>query len=318
MTVLVNNRLPEPGRFKDTTVKTYLESLLGVLSLNNSNAQTLLTKLEPLLNTRFGPNPPVDAEHGMFWLDNGNDPAWTLKLYTPDGWYDILYINVSTGIIKGGLWAVNTNGGNTINGLLEIIGLAGDDIYQLKLTASSGQTDKIFIAEQSTGADLFTIGNGGETKITGNAVVDSFSDIITLRVQGHSTQTNPLLTLETSSGTDVMTVDNSGKITAGGLRTGTFTLGVDTANSFTAAIDSGFLFVHTEGESQRVIAQFKTSGTALMNAIHSSSEYQQTTGALTGTTGLSNKVTISAHTDGKIYIENRNGSSKTINFTILG
>ena len=33
------------------------------------------------------------------------------------------------------------------------------------------------------------------------------------------------------------------------------------------------------------------------------------TGAKTGTTGTDGKVTVSAHTDGKIYIENRSGGA---------
>jgi len=42
-----------------------------------------------------------------------------------------------------------------------------------------------------------------------------------------------------------------------------------------------------------------------------------TTGALTGTTGADAKVTISAHSDGKIYIENRRGFSANWNYLII-
>ena len=43
-----------------------------------------------------------------------------------------------------------------------------------------------------------------------------------------------------------------------------------------------------------------------------------TTGALTGTTGTSGNFTISTHTDGKIYLENRTGTSKSIRLFTSG
>jgi len=43
-----------------------------------------------------------------------------------------------------------------------------------------------------------------------------------------------------------------------------------------------------------------------------------TTGALTGTTGVDGHVTISPHTDGKIYIENRRGGNLPIGITLSG
>lgn len=43
-----------------------------------------------------------------------------------------------------------------------------------------------------------------------------------------------------------------------------------------------------------------------------------TTGALTGTTGTDGKFTVSAHTDGKLYFENRSGSAIAIGITFLG
>ena len=42
-----------------------------------------------------------------------------------------------------------------------------------------------------------------------------------------------------------------------------------------------------------------------------------TTGALTGTTGTDAKITVSAHTDGKIYIENRIGGARNWAYLVL-
>jgi len=43
-----------------------------------------------------------------------------------------------------------------------------------------------------------------------------------------------------------------------------------------------------------------------------------TTGALTGTSGAVGNVTMSVHTDGLLYIENRSGSSRSYNLTLFG
>ena len=43
-----------------------------------------------------------------------------------------------------------------------------------------------------------------------------------------------------------------------------------------------------------------------------------TTGELTGSTGSDGDLTFSAHTDGRIYVENRTGSSRTVKLTFLG
>jgi hypothetical protein len=42
-----------------------------------------------------------------------------------------------------------------------------------------------------------------------------------------------------------------------------------------------------------------------------------TTGVLTGTTGTDAKITVSAHTDGKIYIENRIGAARNWAYLVL-
>lgn len=48
------------------------------------------------------------------------------------------------------------------------------------------------------------------------------------------------------------------------------------------------------------------------------SDIDFTTGALNGTTGSDGKKTISAHTDGLIYVENRDGATRSFRMTLLG
>jgi hypothetical protein len=45
--------------------------------------------------------------------------------------------------------------------------------------------------------------------------------------------------------------------------------------------------------------------------------FEMTTGALSGTTGTDVRVTVSAHNDGKLYIENRIGSAINARITIF-
>lgn len=192
----------------------------------------------------------------------------------------------------------------------------------------------ISIGEVNASANTF-VPNVGTTLAAGLAsansfttgqVIDGSSDQIQLRVQGHSTQTSDLLVLEKSDSTDVLNVDNTGALTTAssvkttGVRSNSVSINDDTVFSFTPPFTSGFVLVHTANgaATKRVMAQYCTSGAAVMSAINIGTDYNTATGALTGTTGTDTKVTVSAHTDGKIYIENRIGATATYNYTILG
>jgi hypothetical protein len=54
-----------------------------------------------------------------------------------------------------------------------------------------------------------------------------------------------------------------------------------------------------------------------VNPALSDVEVKQLT-ALTGTTGSSGVFTISAHTNGRIYVENRKGGSRTVSLFVIG
>lgn len=69
------------------------------------------------------------------------------------------------------------------------------------------------------------------------------------------------------------------------------------------------------------ILEFASSSSALSNFVRyrvgaspqtalflATANQAVTTGALTGTTGTDTNLTVSAHTDGKLYIENRRGA----------
>lgn len=73
-----------------------------------------------------------------------------------------------------------------------------------------------------------------------------------------------------------------------------------------AAVPTGCWRVRA-GTTPAVTELFKASGASVIS----------TTGALTGTTGTDGNFTISAHTDGLLYFENRSGSSKVIRVLVF-
>ena len=88
----------------------------------------------------------------------------------------------------------------------------------------------------------------------------------------------------------------------------------DAAYSFTPPADWGMLVVFIPGSSATMtsftfIGYFRCSSPGIL-AIQKGSLTDAVTGALTGTTGTDTHLTVSVHTDGKIYVENRTGALK--------
>ena len=84
----------------------------------------------------------------------------------------------------------------------------------------------------------------------------------------------------------------------------------DKAISVTPPNAQGFLLYRKLGGATGAIISFDAiTGTAYCFKIAGSADIETRTGALSGTTGTDGKITISAHTDGKVYIENRLGST---------
>jgi len=119
--------------------------------------------------------------------------------------------------------------------------------------------------------------------------------------------------VRTALGTGVDTVSLFGN---------TLTLADDVAVSVTPNQDTGIIIINpqTSGAStfNAVVAYgaIATSYTAIV--AQSGSSVEVATGALAGTTGSDTKLTVSSHTDGNVYIENRSGASITIGYTLLG
>ena len=113
---------------------------------------------------------------------------------------------------------------------------------------------------------------------------------------------------------------------AGGTMTGTIEIGNhslsgenvtiadDAATSFTPDKSLGWLLIHggsggTSGGYALML--YRATASPYVIIALNSGVFAATTGVLAGTTGADTKFTVSAHTDGKIYLENRRGSSST-------
>ena len=114
-------------------------------------------------------------------------------------------------------------------------------------------------------------------------------------------------------------IASDGEITGTKFNSFTYTLADDTATSFTPPSTSGLLIVTAGGSSRYALYNYTVvSGQAAnFNSVSAGVNILQTTGALTGTTGTDAKATISGHTDGKIYIENRLGASATFKVSFI-
>ena len=84
----------------------------------------------------------------------------------------------------------------------------------------------------------------------------------------------------------------------------------DTATSITPTNAQGILFLRTLGGNIMAAVFYDAIlPTAYCSLLTGTATVEVRTGVLSGTTGTDEKFTISAHTDGKIYLENRRGST---------
>lgn len=104
----------------------------------------------------------------------------------------------------------------------------------------------------------------------------------------------------------------------------TGSLADDNAFSFTPAYSQGMLLIWTYSSggiaSQRAaLVSFRAAGTPHCLIIsQGGTSFEASTSVLAGTTGTDGKVTVSAASDGKVYIENRSSVSMNHGYMIFG
>jgi len=95
----------------------------------------------------------------------------------------------------------------------------------------------------------------------------------------------------------------------------------DTAQSFTPVTTFGVILVFGKASPYMNISalvDFRVGVGATTYLLLDGGAAAVTTGVLSGTTGTDGKFTISAHTDGKIYLENRRGMAIAIHYVLFG
>jgi hypothetical protein len=111
-------------------------------------------------------------------------------------------------------------------------------------------------------------------------------------------------------------VNYKGQTLSKSLYSGSLTIADDAATSITPpAGTSGILKVWVVTASGFFAeVYYRVSGTPLTEEGYKGANTELTTGALTGTTGTDTKLTISSHSDGSVYIENRTGASRSLGY----
>lgn len=92
----------------------------------------------------------------------------------------------------------------------------------------------------------------------------------------------------------------------------------DTAISVPSFRPQGFVLLSTDATNVNGIFWYRVDGTPNLQQVFSGADLNNTTGSLNGTTGTDTKMTISAASDGKIYVENRLGAARVATLTFLG
>jgi hypothetical protein len=105
----------------------------------------------------------------------------------------------------------------------------------------------------------------------------------------------------------------------GAITGGSESLADDKVVSFTPVIDRGLIIVYVGADDEQAMVIYNTSSPGTWGMLLGA-DMVITTGALTdGTTdGTDAKWNISCHTDGKIYIKNRIGSTKIVRWNLFG
>jgi hypothetical protein len=110
-------------------------------------------------------------------------------------------------------------------------------------------------------------------------------------------------------------------VSVSSLRSGaTVSISPGSVHSFTPEVSRGLLLVtNNSGQpSLSAILSFSTTTPSSSKLSSGGANLAVTTGVLTGTTGTAGDITISPHSDGRIYMENRTAGSQSIVYTLIG
>lgn len=222
--------------------------------------------------------------------------------------------NIKNWSVIGGSGAGNTTAAINISGgasYFRIEGFTAGDIASRGvngkgITIQSGTSDYYIVTGNicvgNTTAQIEDAGTGTHKLVDFNQTgVAGFTDNAIIRADG---------TFGRRQNSGVTVGDDDRIVAPGGLQSRQLTVADDAATSFTVpgSAESFMLFLMSISNLAGMVTGRATSS-VYTTKIGGGADLAVTTGALTGTTGADGKLTVSAHTDGKVYIENRMGLS---------
>ena len=133
-------------------------------------------------------------------------------------------------------------------------------------------------------------------------------------------QSNAAVTMGTLTSAGLLSVD-AGVVNGIGSKTLSVAMSDDTATDLTPLIINGLVSFAVRNQSTNITSGLVRYGTAAggayTTAVSIGASAAVATGTLAGTTGADTFITVSAHTDGKLYFENRRGGNITLDISIF-
>jgi hypothetical protein len=270
---------------------------------------------QALLNHHKGPSAPNYAEAGLIWLDDSATP-WLFKCFDGTDWITMGQLNAGT------------------NHFTPMVGTSPLGASSLTLTTAGQPHLRVSSSDNTVGLKsqfIFEARNAASTPTT-------FGRLTAETVAATAGTEEGMLRCETMVGgslatrlrigagvyTNTMTDPGVNNMAAqifrgNGFSSNEISLAQNTVFSFTPAFSSGFLFVHAANNNAtyRAFAYYVAGASALISAINGGTNMSFLTSVLTGTTGPNAFLNISANADGRIYIENRIGSTATFRYSII-
>lgn len=251
--------------------------------------------LAALAGLSSGASAPSSPTQYQLWLDTAASPL-LLKFYDGADWIQLASINAST---------------NTAVPVLAADALSGDKI--------DGGTISNFA---STGID----DNATALRLTitdSETVINDSGAVHDTRIEG-DTDANLLFAKASTDRVGIGTnapaekLQVAGVVRANGFTSYSFTLADDAATSIDfGATASGMCFLSSFSASAARGALFFKVGTSPAADTPVGAPGTLTTGALAGATGSDGDFTVAAHTDNKLYFENRTGASLSFTVAVL-
>lgn len=160
-----------------------------------------------------------------------------------------------------------------------------------------------------------TIQSTGDISLDGQTIADL------LKLDASANTINAIFNNLTINGT-LTGIDWADVGAVGGIAILTTTINDDAVYSFTPPATTGVIIamrrstLHSANADEFLIGFYSTDQPNIFYT-HIGAQTNISTGVLTGTTGTDTKFTVSVHTDGKIYLENRRGGSRVWMVSIL-